>query len=201
MYGTRAPLRSWNPLWANAEVYWAMATDAWHARRWRDKLRVWIARPGWRPADVAERFPKPDFDRQREEYDPPVSRTMAVYCLVQFALLLGFGVQFLQTAMLMSLSAVVAYLVFLVGSLVLLGALLEGRRLAPWFEVARLVLFGVVPTVSGLWLDGGELPSVMRWVCALAAAISFAMLMLAWRGYSAMRRDGSAAVAGDAGQS
>jgi Zn-finger nucleic acid-binding protein len=64
-----------------------------------------------------------------------------------------------------------------------------------------LVLFGVVPAVSGLWLDGGELPSVMRWVCALAAAISFAMLMLAWRGYSAMRRDGSAAVAGDAGQS
>lgn len=25
VYGTRAPLRSWNPLWANAEVYWAMA--------------------------------------------------------------------------------------------------------------------------------------------------------------------------------
>lgn len=57
IYGTRSPLRSWNPLWANAEVYWATAKDAWHARRWRDKLLVWIKPPGWRPADVAERFP------------------------------------------------------------------------------------------------------------------------------------------------
>lgn len=195
VYGTRAPLRSWNPLWANAEVYWAMAKDAWHARCWRDKLRVWFARPGWRPADVAERFPKPDFDQQREEYDPPVSRPMAWYCLVQFVLLLGLGVQFLQTAMLMSLPAVVVYLVFLVGSLVVLGALLEGRRLARWFEAARLVLFGAMPAISGLWLDGGELPLALRWACAAVAVGSLVMLLLAWRNQSALSKDEVLAIA------
>jgi alkylglycerol monooxygenase len=59
VYGTRAPLRSWNPLWANLEVYAALARDSWRARNWRDKLRVWFMPPGWRPADVAARFPKP----------------------------------------------------------------------------------------------------------------------------------------------
>jgi hypothetical protein len=72
VYGTRAPLRSWNPLWANLEVYAALAHDSWHARRWADKLRVWFMPPGWRPADVAARFPKPPFDLHRPRFDPPV---------------------------------------------------------------------------------------------------------------------------------
>ena len=58
VYGTRSPLHSWDPLWSNAEVYWALRKDCWHARNWADKLRVWFKPPGWRPADVAARFPK-----------------------------------------------------------------------------------------------------------------------------------------------
>jgi sterol desaturase/sphingolipid hydroxylase (fatty acid hydroxylase superfamily) len=61
VYGTRSPLRSWNPLWANLEVYAALAQDSRRAGRLADKLRVWLKPPGWRPADVAERFPKPPF--------------------------------------------------------------------------------------------------------------------------------------------
>jgi len=55
VYGTRAPLRSWNPLWANVEVYWGLLKDAWHAEKWSDKLRVWLKPPGWRPADQSQR--------------------------------------------------------------------------------------------------------------------------------------------------
>ena len=70
VYGTRKPLRSWNPLWANAEVYAALLRDCWHTARWRDKLRVWLAPPGWRPADVAARFPAPAFDIARPRFHP-----------------------------------------------------------------------------------------------------------------------------------
>jgi hypothetical protein len=61
VYGTRGLLNSWDPLWANAQVYAGLAHDSWHARSWLDKLKVWTKPPGWRPADVAERFPKPAF--------------------------------------------------------------------------------------------------------------------------------------------
>ena len=60
-YGTRSPLRSWNPVWANLEVYAALWHDCRLASRWGDKLRVWFKPPGWRPADVAARFPKEGF--------------------------------------------------------------------------------------------------------------------------------------------
>ena len=58
VYGIRGQLNSWNPVWANLHCYWAMAKDCQHAQSWVDKVRVWFAPPGWRPADVAERFPK-----------------------------------------------------------------------------------------------------------------------------------------------
>ena len=62
VYGTRAPLRSFNPLWANLQVYRDLWLDSWRAQSWTDKLRVWFEPPGWRPADVAARWPKPAFD-------------------------------------------------------------------------------------------------------------------------------------------
>ena len=94
VYGTRSPLNSWDPLWANAEVYATLLQDSWHARRWGDKLRVWLKPPGWRPADVAARFPKPAFDIQRTPtYAPPMGRAVRGFAALQFtALLAGVGV-------------------------------------------------------------------------------------------------------------
>jgi len=185
VFGTRAPLRSWNPLWANAEVYWAATKDAWHARRWRDKLRVWFARPGWRPADVAQRFPKTAFDLHREDYDPPLARPMALYGLVQFVILLGMGVHFLQDAARLPLPALAGYAACVVASLGVLGALMEGRRLARSLESARLALCGALPSLTGLWLDGGTLPMAARWTCAGVALASLAVLWLVPRPRSA----------------
>ena len=65
VYGTRTALNSWDPLWANMQMYASMLHDSWHAKRWRDKLMVFLRHPGWRPADVAQRFPAKAFDIQQ----------------------------------------------------------------------------------------------------------------------------------------
>jgi sterol desaturase/sphingolipid hydroxylase (fatty acid hydroxylase superfamily) len=128
VYGTRAPLRSFNPLWANLEVYAALARDAWHARSWLDKLRVWVAPPGWRPADVAARFPKPAFDLGAvERFDPPVPRRVAVFGLLLFAALLGVSTLTLWSAATLSRPALVIATLGMLLGLVLVGALYEGR--------------------------------------------------------------------------
>ncbi|TDM09781.1 MAG: fatty acid hydroxylase [Ideonella sp. MAG2] len=74
VYGTRKPLRSWNPVWANAEVYATLAKDSWRTRHLRDKLKVWLMPPGWRPSDVAAQDPSPAFALDRPLYNPPLSR-------------------------------------------------------------------------------------------------------------------------------
>lgn len=189
IYGTRSPLRSWNPLWANVEVYWATAKDAWHARRWRDKVLVWLKPPGWRPADVAERFPKPAFDIQRERFQPPLSRGLTVYGLVQFALLLGMAVQFLDLAKHLPAATLVGYAVFLVLSLAALGALTEGRRVGVGLELARLLATAAVPLLTGGWFGVSALDT--RVVAALVAIPAVSALVLGWLVVSTAGRAGS----------
>ena len=128
VYGTRSPLNSWDPLWANAEVYWALAQDSWHARRWGDKLRVWLKPPGWRPADVAARCPMPPFDLQAvRTYHPPVPRAVLWWGAVQFvALLVGVSV-FLWFADTLPLAQSAIWLAALTAGLWAVGGMLQGR--------------------------------------------------------------------------
>ncbi|MFN7212571.1 MAG: sterol desaturase family protein [Lysobacteraceae bacterium] len=140
VYGTRAPLRSFNPLWANLEVYVATWRGTWRTGRWRDRLRLWFGKPGWRPTDLQARDPKPAFDIGRPEYDPPASRGTTAYVTVNFALLLAPAVHFLTGAGTMPAWQAAAY----AGGLVVLGALMEGQRWARSAEVARWALLAVV---------------------------------------------------------
>jgi alkylglycerol monooxygenase len=147
VYGTRSPLNSWDPLWSNLEVYWSLAKDSWHARNWLDKLRVWFKAPGWRPADVAARFPKPAFDIAKvERYHPPVSRTVAWFGAMQFALLLVGVAVFLWHADQMALSRSAVWLAALAAALWAVSAVMQGRLTV--LEVL-LVEAAAIATASG----------------------------------------------------
>ncbi len=128
VYGTRGLLNSWDPLWANAQVYAGLAHDSWHARSWLDKLKVWIKPPGWRPADVAERFPKPAFSMaQMRLYHPPMSRTVQWFALVQFLLLLTGVAAFLWQADAAPLAQNALWFAVLLTVQWSLGAVMQGR--------------------------------------------------------------------------
>lgn len=128
VYGTRGLLNSWDPLWANAQVYAGLAHDSWHARRWADKFKVWVKPPGWRPADVAERLPKPAFSMaQMQIFQPPMSRAVQWFALVQFALLLtGVGAFLWQADTAPLAHNAIWFAVLLVGQWAL-GAVMQGR--------------------------------------------------------------------------
>ncbi|OGB13872.1 MAG: hypothetical protein A2W72_05685 [Burkholderiales bacterium RIFCSPLOWO2_12_67_14] len=128
VYGTRSPLASWDPLWANAEVYWALGQDTWRTRRWADKLRLWFKPPGWRPADVAAQHPKPAFDITAvTPYAPPVARPVAVFAALQFVALLAGVAAFLWQADTAPLAHNLAGFAALLAGLWAVGALLQGR--------------------------------------------------------------------------
>jgi alkylglycerol monooxygenase len=175
VYGTRSPLRSWNPLWANAEVYWNTAKDMWHARRWRDKLLLWLKPPGWRPAELVARYPKPDFAMPVERFEPPLPRAMTIYVLVQFALLLAMVTQFLAIAADARAPTLLGYAAYLVAGLWLLGGLMESRRWAPWLEGLRVTLTALLPLATGQWFGVGRLDGQT----AMAIGVVFALSALA----------------------
>jgi alkylglycerol monooxygenase len=72
-------------VWANLEVYWALAKDSWHTKSWADKVRVWFKPPGWQPADLARSNPKPAFRLDTlTTYNPPLSPAGQWFASLQF---------------------------------------------------------------------------------------------------------------------
>ncbi|MBK5270602.1 MAG: sterol desaturase family protein, partial [Bacteroidia bacterium] len=57
VYGITRPVRTWNPIKINFQHVWLLIKDAWRTKSWKDKIRLWIMPTGWRPADVAEKYP------------------------------------------------------------------------------------------------------------------------------------------------
>ena len=127
VYGTRAPLRSWNPLTANLQVYRDLALDSWRAHSWADKARVWWKPPGWRPADVAARWPKPAFELAQVQganrFDPPLSRGRALVAAALFGAVLAGTSAFLWQAHVLDLGQRLGGAAALVGLLWLVAAL------------------------------------------------------------------------------
>jgi hypothetical protein len=131
VYGTRSPLRRWEPLAATLQVWRDLFADAWRAGRWRDKLLVFLKPPGWRPADVAARWPKPAFElRRHRRWEPPLSRPRLVLGLLGFgALLLGTSLV-LWNAHRLETPVKAAAVLALFAAAWLLGRVLEGPAVA-----------------------------------------------------------------------
>jgi sterol desaturase/sphingolipid hydroxylase (fatty acid hydroxylase superfamily) len=175
IYGVRGQLRSWNPVWANLHYYAAMARDSWHARRWRDKARVWFAPPGWRPADVAARFPKKPYDPRRDfvKYDPARPLALSIYGLAQFVVLMAANSQFLELLPKQPAMLNVAYFAWILFSLVCLGGLLENRREFVMLEAGRLAAGTIGALAGGTWFGGVRGVWIVVW-----AAVS--VIWLEW---------------------
>ena len=176
VYGTRSPLQSWDPLWSNFEVYWALAKDSWHARAWGDKLRVWVKPPGWRPADVAARFPKPAFSIEGvTRYHPPMTPAMAWFAGVQFIAILGGVATFLWHADQLPVRESAVWLAVLAASLWAIGAAMQGRI---DMLVVLLVEAGALATATAAqgWVDAHRLFKPL----AMVLAILFVLQRSGW---------------------
>jgi sterol desaturase/sphingolipid hydroxylase (fatty acid hydroxylase superfamily) len=174
IFGIRKPLESWNPFWANLQVYDYLLFDARKAKRWQDKIGVWFHRTGWRPADVEEAYPKRSSDLQRfEKFDPPIATTMSRYAIAQFVVAI---IVILWIGDVYAKEGAQAVLIPCIGLWLLLlslGLLNEGRASARALEFLRL--FVVVPLL--LWLLNMSVTTVstVAWLLTAAYVLGSAM--------------------------
>ncbi len=90
VYGITRPAATWNPIKINFQHLWLLMQDAWRTRNWWDKLRIWFMPTGWRPADVADRYPVAKIDDvyHFEKYHPPHHRLLPAWSWVQLTMTL-----------------------------------------------------------------------------------------------------------------
>ena len=182
IFGVRGQLKSWNPVWANLHYWWRMGKDCWYARSWPDKLRVWIAPPGWRPADVAARFPSASYDPHRDfdKYDPPRNLALSLYVLVQFAAIMIANSHFLALLPQQGGWWSLAYFAFILSSLICLGGVLENRRAFTILEALRMAAIALATPALGGWFGGIAEPGIILSIIVFAMG-SLAALWVAAR--------------------
>ena len=91
VYGITRPVKTWNPIKINFMHLWLLIQDAYHAKSWKDKFRIWMMPLGWRPNEVIEKYPvyKIQDVYHFEKYKTPVSPFMKSYLWFQlFSMLL-----------------------------------------------------------------------------------------------------------------
>ena len=87
IYGTVKPLKSWNPIWANLEIYHQMIRDTIHTKSLKNKIKVWFSSTRWRPEDVFEKFPHTSNDLDNfVKFNPEVDKVSKIFTTLQFVI-------------------------------------------------------------------------------------------------------------------
>jgi alkylglycerol monooxygenase len=181
VYGTRTPLLSWDPLWANLEGYAAIAHKMRHAPRWRDKLLAIIKPPGWQPVGMPGHSVKPDFNlhHARLKFERPVSGFAQGVGIGGFLAMLAATVAFLWFAGRLPMPALWVGVIAMSVMLWLTGGVLQAR-LHPCVAIAGF--FAVLATCSSAYLGMPELREshalwqVLHWLskpCVMLFAIIY----------------------------
>jgi len=145
VYGTRAPLDSWDPIWANLEVYVDLARKSWRVPRWRDKLKVWLKRPGWRPADAdPASWPATRFDIAAVcRYDPPTDGAARRFAVVDLVLAIAATLPLLWLADRLPMRVIVAWSLSVTITLWLACAVMQRRMRVRVAVVVQCVAIAV----------------------------------------------------------
>jgi sterol desaturase/sphingolipid hydroxylase (fatty acid hydroxylase superfamily) len=146
VYGTTAPLRSFNPGWAQLERYVELVRLAARAPTVLGGLKVFFASPGWRPGwmgEAAKRDPA-------VKYDVEVARGLRRYVFAQFVVMLAATFGFLMFGLGAALPWKLAAAGWIAASTCALPGLLEGRAWARALEVGRWLAAAGAAVVWGL---------------------------------------------------
>jgi len=146
IYGITHGLRSWNPIWANASVWWQTLVLAFKAPRWRDKALIWFKGPGWFPQGL-----RPDSDDPigwTEQYDPALPASSKAYVFAQYWVLTAAGFALTGTYQQMPSVQVWTLFALLASSMFVIGVWLEHRPLRFAVDGIR----GGLLACAGLWM-------------------------------------------------
>lgn len=180
VYGITRPVRTWNPIKINFQHLWLLAKDAWYARNWRDKLRVWWMPTGWRPADVAERFPvgKIEDVYHFEKYNPPSSARLKTWSVVHLALLMLLSAHFFGHIASIGSPGIFVYGLFFFVSVYSMAELADKNPNAVFYDLLRVGMGFAVLYIQQDWFGLNRILPYGSAIVAGYLAISFVISIL-----------------------
>ena len=140
LYGTATPLSSWNPIWANFQVFSIMVKDTIKTKSWKDKIKVWFAKTYWRPADCIEDKDAKDFNKI---FNPEIGSDIKLFSFIQMIFTTLVSGAVLTYASLHSYNEIVLFGVSLLILATLTGYLMQGNKSSGYQLIMLSSVFGI----------------------------------------------------------
>ncbi|UJP66357.1 sterol desaturase family protein [Mongoliitalea daihaiensis] len=159
VYGVKKPVNTWNPLIINYVHLWALVQDAWRTKSYWDKLRIWFMPTGWRPADVAEKYPWAYWKNAFEQvkYDSKPSKTLQIWSWVQLVISFAMVFHVLIAFVSFQYVEVMLYATFMMVSIFAYTSLMDKSRIAIPAELLRFAMGIALIYWNGGWFGLEEI--------------------------------------------
>lgn len=140
-YGITTQLSSWNPTWANIHYYVDMVKFAAKMKTWKERLYLIFAKPGWLPEYMGGfQHVQPVDQKRHKNFDTRTTLALNLYVLFQFVVLALGIVAYLMHFDALSQGYRMLFLVLIVLSTMICGAIFENKR---WVIVAEYLRLAV----------------------------------------------------------
>ena len=146
VYGTATPLNSWNPLWANFQVFSIMIKDTIKTKSWKDKIKVWFSKTYWRPEDCIEEKNPNEFYKK---FNPEITTDIKLFSFFQmlFTILVsGAVITFISNH---AYSEIITFGLFIIALTSLTGYLMQSNTHA----YLLILYFSVISIFSILYFE------------------------------------------------
>ena len=170
VFGISSQVASWNPIWANFQVYLNLIKDAYVTEGFINKLRVFLSPPSWRSEQAKKRVPRKYVTTKTiVKFDVELNKGQKGYLLFQHIMILAMTVGWLLSITSFDLPMLLTTCAFATYTLYTISALQENKSFSIVLEGVRLISTGFL-----LWLLI-PLPSTN-----LVIAASFVLVSLSW---------------------
>ena len=172
IYGITRPVKTWNPIKINFQHLLLLILDAFRTKSIRNKFTIWFQPTGWRPPDVADKYPIDKIDEPEcyEKYNPRASALLKYWSFLQlFITLLLVSHLFGNIAIINQQNP---YHIYIYGLLVFFQVysftdLMDGNKSAPWIELLKNLLMSLWIYETGDWFKASEIYSHSTLVMSL----------------------------------
>ncbi len=139
-YGITTQLKSWNAAWANMHYYVEIFQKA-RLMKWKDKLKMLIAKPGWLPDYMGGFEDAKEVDTNSyKKYNADTNKWFKIYAIIQFIILLAGSVDYMAHFNEISMFYKVVFFLLILITMLITGAIFENKRWIAYAEYTRLAL-------------------------------------------------------------
>lgn len=183
VYGITRPAATWNPIRINFQHFWLLVKDAWRTRSIWDKFRIWFMPTGWRPADVAEKYPVPKIEDvyHFEKYDPRASQGLHIWSWVQIIMTLLFISYLFGNIANIGTPDIFIYGGFIFLMVYAYTELMDRNPYALIFETLKNTAGMIILLQEGDWFKAGTIiPGIQYFLLAYFVVATFVTSYFVW---------------------